>query len=271
MHSAPRSALVTGGSKGLGREIALRLAAAGMRIGVLARTETEVEAIVADIKGKGGEAFPLITDVLRLDSLQVAVERFANWAQGIDTLVCAAGRLKAIGPFEAVDAEDWWLDLKTTVGGSYNSIRASLPSLRASKRASISILIGPGHQQELAFASGYATGQAALARMVETLDKELKGAQIPIYAVNPGLVPTPLMNHLLASEEGRRWLPRFTEAFAEGKEVGPERAAEVIAWLAFRRPRELSGRVVSALLDPSILETRLGRIEEHDLNRLRMK
>jgi hypothetical protein len=58
---------------------------------------------------------------------------------------------------------------------------------------------------------------------------------------------------------------------AEGKEVGPEVAAEMVAWLADERPMALSGRVIPAVQTPEILLTRLGRIAAEDLHRLRLK
>ena len=70
---------------------------------------------------------------------------------------------------------------------------------------------------------------------------------------------------------GYKWLARFTEAFAEGKEVGPEVAAEMVAWLLEERPAALSGRVVSALLPPEVLATRIDRIEADDLGKLRLR
>jgi NAD(P)-dependent dehydrogenase (short-subunit alcohol dehydrogenase family) len=143
--------------------------------------------------------------------------------------------------------------------------------LKASANASIAVLVGPGHANEFPFASGYATAQAGLVRLVECLEKELRPQGIALYAVNPGLVPTDLVLHLLDSPEGRRWLPGITEAFAEGKEVGPEVVAEMVAWLAEERPVELSGRVVPAPATSTILETRLARIQSEDLLRLRLR
>jgi NAD(P)-dependent dehydrogenase (short-subunit alcohol dehydrogenase family) len=107
--------------------------------------------------------------------------------------------------------------------------------------------------------------------LVECLEEELRPDKIAVYAVNPGLVPTSMVLHLLDSPEGRRWLPNVTEAFAEGKEVGPEVVAEMVAWLADRRPPALSGRVVPAPATPEILETRLDRIRGEDLWKLRLR
>ena len=266
-----RSAMVTGGGRGLGRAIALRLAGSVAKVGVLARTEAEVEATASMIRDAGGEARGFVADVLDQDSLKRAFGRFGDWAGGLDHLTCAAGRLKGIGPLGAVDTEEWWLDLETSLRGVPRTIREALPMLRASSNASISVLVGPGHAGDLPFASGYAAGQAGLARLVECLEVELRADRVALYAVNPGLVPTSLVLHLLDSPEGRRWLPRFTESFAEGKEVGPEVVAEMVAWLAEERPLELSGRVVPSLATPEILSTRLARIQAEDQLRLRLR
>ncbi len=89
--------------------------------------------------------------------------------------------------------------------------------------------------------------------------------------MTPGLVPTGVVRGLIDSREGRRWLPRFNEAFAEGKEVDPSIAAEMVAWLIERRPTELNGRVVAAPATPAILETRLERIQSENLGVLRLR
>ncbi len=265
------AALVTGGGRGLGQAIAGQLAEAGAKVGILARSVNEVESTALAIRDCGGEARGFVADVLDPGSLRKALTRFQDWAGGLDSLVCAAGRLNGIGPLATVDSDDWWLDVETALRGVPRTIREALPLLRQSANATVSVLVGPGHATELPFASGYAMAQAGLVRLVECLDRELRPDGIALYAVNPGLVPTSLVLHLLDSPEGRRWLPSFTEAFAEGKEVGPEVVAEMVRWLATERPLELSGRVVPAPATPMILETRLDRIQAEDLLRLRLR
>ncbi len=266
-----KTAFVTGGGRGLGRAIGHRLAQEGALVGLLARTASEVEEAASAIRAEGGQAAAFVGDVLNPESLEQAVRRYQEWTGGhCDTLVCAAGRLKGIGPIGTVDPDSWWLDLETIVRGAQRSIRAVLPELLRSDRASIHFLVGPGSNNDLAFASGYGSAQAALIRLAESLNRELQAEDVRVYAINPGLVPTALVEHLLQSVEGRRYLPRFTEAFAEGKEVGPEVAAEMVAWLASHRPKELGGRLVPALATPEILETRLARIQAEGLGLLRV-
>src|SRR5262249_49118342 len=158
-------------------------------------------------------------DVRDRAALEAAVGRIAATLDGLDALVCAAGQLRGIGPIAIRESENWWEDVEVAVRGAHHAIRAALPWLRESGRASISVLVGPGHEGPPPFAAGYGCAQAALVRLVESLGHELRAEGIPIYAVNPGLVPTGIVRGLIDTREGRRWLPRFNEAFAEGKEV----------------------------------------------------
>lgn len=267
-----RAALVTGGGRGLGRAIAGRLAEDGWRVGVIARTADEVEAVAREIGDAGGSARGFAADILDDAGLRRAFDRFAEWSGGrCDALVAAAGRFRAVGSIAAVPPAEWWADVETSLRGAHAAIRLALPLLRRGESPTISVLVGPGHNGELAFGSAYAAAQAGLVRLVECLDRELRPDGPAVFAVNPGLVPTDLTNHLLSDPEARRRLPRFNEAFAEGKEVGPEVVAEMVAWLAAERPMALSGRVVAAPATPDILRTRLDRIEADDLLRLRLR
>ena len=118
--------LVTGGGRGLGRAIAVRLSRQGAAVGVLARTAREVEETVGSILEEGGRALACPADVLDAARLKGAVERFHEWAGGLDALVCAAGSLHGLGPIASVDPEIWWRDLETSVRGARNAIRESI-------------------------------------------------------------------------------------------------------------------------------------------------
>ena len=264
------AALVIGGGRGLGRAVAERLAVDGRPVAVFARTASETAETARIITDAGGRSRALCGDVRDADSVHRAARAAEEWAGGLDVVVHAAGCLRAIGPIGVVDPADWWTDVETPLRGLHHVARAVVGPLRQSAGCLLT-LVGPGTNGELAHASGYAAAQAGLVRLVESLDAEWDPLGIRVYAVNPGLVPTGIVQGVLDSEAGRRWLPRFTEAFAEGKEVGPEPAAEMAAWLAAERPRELSGRVVSALLPPELLATRLVRIQADDLGRLRLR
>lgn len=266
----PKTAWITGGSGVLGRAIAERLAEDGWRVGLFARDRDRLKAAEATIADLGGEARGFPADVLDARRLGRAFEQCREWSGRCDALICAAGQLRSVGPIAQADPETGWLDLEVSVRGMFQAASMLLPMLRESGAGSITALVGPGAQAGLAYAAGYAAGQAALVRLVECLAVEFQADGVPVYALNPGIVPSPLLRGLIDTAEGRRWLPRFNAAMAEGKEVTPRPAAEMVAWLVSERPRELSGRVVSALLPPDLLADRLGRIVEGDLGRLRL-
>ncbi len=263
--------LITGGSRGLGLAIARHLAERGAGVGLIARNPEHLEDAAASIRETGGRVLALACDVRDRGALEGVVSRVAASLGGLDALVCAAGQLRAIGPMATRDADTWWDDVEVAVRGTAQAIRAALPWLRQSGRASISVLVGPGHEGPLPYAAGYGCAQAALVRLAESLGQELGAEGVPVYAVNPGLVPTGVVRGLIDTHEGRRWLPRFNEAFAEGKEVEPSVVAGMVEWLIDRRPAELNGRVVAALLAPAVQETRLHTIAAHDRNVLRLR
>jgi NAD(P)-dependent dehydrogenase (short-subunit alcohol dehydrogenase family) len=240
-------------------------------MGIVARTLYDLEQTAIEIEDAGGRAHAVACDVLDRSRLEQTTLRLKSQLGGLDSLVCAAGQLQAIGPMAQVDPDLWWRDLEVAIRGTQQTTRAVLPLLRESSHGSITVLVGPGYQSALAFASGYAAAQAALVRLVESLAIELKPLNIPIYAVHPGLVPTDLTRGLTDTHEGRRWLPQFNEAFAEGKEVEASVTAEMVSWLIEHRPMQLSGRVIPAPITPTILETRLERIQEQDLSVLRIR
>jgi NAD(P)-dependent dehydrogenase (short-subunit alcohol dehydrogenase family) len=271
MSQEPTRVVITGGSRGLGWAIAEHLAGRGAAVGLIARNRSDIRAAAAAIEESGGRACGLAADVRDLGALEAAVSRIAADLGGLDALVCAAGQLRGIGPMAMRDSETWWEDVDVAVRGVHHAIRASLPWLRQSGGPSISVLVGPGHEGPLPFAAAYGCAQAALVRLVESLGQELRAEKVAIYAVNPGLVPTGVVRGLIDTHEGRRWLPQFNEAFAEGKEVAPAVAAEMVAWLIERRPAELNGRVVAALLAPTVLETRLATIAADERNVLRLR
>lgn len=280
--SQASTVFVTGGSGGLGLRTAAILAEKGWTIGLFARDLTRLqaaaEAIHLDHPAAIVDIFP--GDVRDADAVGEAVRAFAAAHGRLDAVVHAAGRLQAIGPVEQVGPAGWREDLETSLIGAGNLAHAALPQLRKDPGGAFVAFVGPGHHQGLGFASAYAAAQAGLVRLVENLDAERRwpaSAGTPpvdfvgFYALFPAVTPTGLMDHVLGSAEGRKWLPRFTEMFGEGKEVEPHVPAAMAAWLCQRRPGELSGRVVSGMLDPELTEIRLAILGTGDQGRLRLK
>jgi NAD(P)-dependent dehydrogenase (short-subunit alcohol dehydrogenase family) len=189
--------------------------------------------------------------------------------------------MHALGPIGAVQPIVWQEDVATTLVGAGHLAHAAAPWLeQAPGGGAMVAFVGPGHHQGLGFGSGFSAAQAGLVRLMENLALERAWPKtagpgpssfVGYYALFPAVTPTGLMNYVLSESDGRKWLPRFTEMFGEGKEVDPHVPAGLAAWLCRRKPVELSGRVVSGMLDPDLVELRLAILGEGDKGQLRLK
>jgi 3-oxoacyl-[acyl-carrier protein] reductase len=128
---AGKVAVVIGGGRGIGRATALKLAAAGATVVVVARTATEVEQVVSEIIAGGGRAAAHLGDVTRADSLKRLADDLGRRHGRVDLLINSAG-LSFIAPLEATPEADWDLVVDTNLKGPYLTVQAMLDLLRAS-------------------------------------------------------------------------------------------------------------------------------------------
>lgn len=192
--SAPlrgKVAVVIGGGRGIGRETARRLASAGARVVVAARTASQLEAVVVEITALGGEATAVTVDVTRPESVQLLAHAVRKAHGHVDVLVNSAGD-SHIAPLDATSEADWDRVIDTNLKGPYLCIRAMLDLLRASPGAqvvNIASKVGlTGHAQVTA----YTAAKAGLIGFSRALALELKPENIRVVVICPGPVDTPM-------------------------------------------------------------------------------
>lgn len=285
MNDLSRQVIITGGSSGLGLESAIIFAEKGWNICLIARDQAKLEEARQTVASFAPEARVEIrsADVRDYAALEQAVSGYASEFGGFEAVIHSAGRMQALGPIGTTDPAQWQADIETTLIGAGNLARACskwFGSRSGEAGSAFVAFVGPGHHEGLGFGSGYAAAQAGLVRLIENLDLERKwprtagespAGRVAYYALYSAVTPTGVMNHVLSHADGRKWLPRFTEMFAEGKEVEPHVPAATAVWLCDRKPQELSGRVVSGMLDPELVEMRLAILGEGDKGRLRLR
>jgi NAD(P)-dependent dehydrogenase (short-subunit alcohol dehydrogenase family) len=281
--STKRAVFITGGSHGLGLFTARSLVAQGAAVALFARDKHRLDQARTDLleDEPQAEIETFSGDVCHFESLEQSVQRFAESQGSLEAVVHAAGQMRAIGPISQVDPTVWRADMETSLIGAGHLIKAASPWLEKSPQGgSVVVFVGSGHNQGLGFGSGYSAAQAGLVRLMENLALERvwpklagQGPEgfVGYYALFPAVTPTGVMDYILRESEGRKWLPRFTEMFGEGKEVEPHVPAAMAAWLCLKKPVELSGRVVSGMLDPELTEMRLGILGEGEKGQLRLK
>lgn len=240
-------ALVTGSSRGIGRAVALRLAAQGVTVAVHCGFRREAaEEVAAEITKSGGESFILQADVGRIeeidalyDDLDVELMRLTGEAK-FDILVNAAG-IAPRGTIETTIEEDFDRAFAVNVKGTFFMIQKGLPRLRDGGRivnfsSCVARLASPR-------TAAYAPTKGAVNVLTLLLAAQLGKRGITVNAVAPGPTDTDMPASWLRTPEGRRMV---IETSALGRVGEPEDIAGVVAFLASPDSGWVTGQIIEA-------------------------
>lgn len=176
-----KRAVVTGGSKGIGRAIAEGFAKEGANVSLCARNAEEVKAAVASLKAKGVKAFGRALDVADGPALKAWIASTAGELGGIDALVCNVSAL-AVGD----SAETWEQSFRTDMMHTVNAVAAAVPFLEKSASGAI-VLISSVSGFEVDFTAGsYGAIKAAQIHYAKALSRQLVTKGIRVNCVSPG-------------------------------------------------------------------------------------
>ncbi len=220
-------AVVTGGTKGIGRSVAEHFAAEGTHVAICARNATEVGETVAALKTKGVNATGRAVDVSDGQALTQWIVDVAAELGGIDIVVANVSAL-SIGQDEA----SWKAEFETDMMGTVRAVQAAMPFLEASKAAAI-VIIASVSGREVDFAAGpYGVFKAALIHYAKGLSYQLAAKGIRVNALSPGntYFPGGVWEKI---EHGNPAL--FAEALAlnpTGRMGKPEEMARAVVFLA---------------------------------------
>ena len=239
-------ALVTGGGRGIGADIARELAGAGWDVTVTGRTAGQVEEIAEEI---GGTA--VTGDVSKRED----VERMIAAAEPIDLLVANAGIAGWEDSWET-DPDEWWHVLEVNVLGVYLTCRLALPAM-IERRGGRIVITGSGAAYLPGSSSAaYSASKAAVCRFGEVLANQVEPHGVKVFVLAPGLVKSEMTKHFA---DDLPWTP-------------PELAPQLVLELASGRFDALAGRYLHAEHDPpEELERRIDRIVAEDLNAIRLR
>jgi 3-oxoacyl-[acyl-carrier protein] reductase len=203
---ADRVVLVTGSSRGIGAEVAVKAAAEGARVAVHYRHATDAgEATLARLRNLGAEAEGFAADVGIGDEAErlvaAVIERFGR----IDALVNNAG-LTQVGPFLEIDPAEWDSVIATDLTAAFHTTRAALPSMLERGNGAIVNVASRLGQMGVAETAAYSAAKAGLIGLTRSLAREFGPRGIRINAVAPGVTITEMTTDLVESEEGKRRL-----------------------------------------------------------------
>lgn len=234
-----RTAIVTGGSRGIGEAIANRLADEGARVAVCAsRSLDRAEAVARGIEGRGGSALALQADVSNPADVKALFKSVLDRWGALDILVNNAG-ITRDGLLMRLKPDDWDAVLDVNLKGAFLCMQAAVrPMMRARSGRIINIssvtgLMGnPGQ-------AGYTAAKSGLVGLTKTAAKELAGRGITANVVAPGYIPTEMTEKLPDNLK-----EKILEQVPLGTPGKPEDIAAAVAFLASGDAAYVTGQVL---------------------------
>jgi 3-oxoacyl-[acyl-carrier protein] reductase len=243
-------ALVTGGGRGIGANIARELVAADARVVIAARSSDELESVAFEIG-----AYPIVADVSRRESVESLVRQVEAELGPIDLLCANAGISYAEARAWETDPNEWWRTFEVNVLGVYLCCNAVIPGMLSRGRGRIVITGSGAAYLPGSSSSAYSASKAAVWRFGEVLARQLEG-RIPVFIFSPGLVRTRMTTW---AGDDAPWTPSHL-------------APKLVRVLASGRADALAGRYIHAEHDDiEDLIARADEIREQDLNAIRLR
>jgi NAD(P)-dependent dehydrogenase (short-subunit alcohol dehydrogenase family) len=244
----PRHALVTGAARGIGAEIARRLAADGAVLTLLGRQRDALQQLADTLPGTGHGV--VVADVADAHGVTSAFE-LARAARGpVAILVNNAGQAES-APFLKTSAELWQRMLAVNLSGSFHCAQAALPDMLSARWGRIVNIASTAGQKGYAYVSAYAAAKHGVIGMTRSLALEVATKGVTVNAVCPGYTETDILRDSIANVVAKtgRSPDEARASFAAGNPqqriVQPVEVADAVAWLCGAGAAAITGQSIS--------------------------
>ncbi|OBK27915.1 short-chain dehydrogenase [Mycobacterium asiaticum] len=251
------TAVVTGGSKGMGLAIAESLGGEGASVAIMARGRPGLDAAADRIRRAGArEVLPISVDMADADSIAAAFASVGEAWDRLNVLVHTVG--PSAGAFEDLDDDDWHAAFDLGTLSAVRSVRAALPLLRSADWARIVTLSAHSIQRQSSRLVAYTATKSALSSFTKNLSKTLGAERILVNCVCPGTIVTAsfteILRDVLAADGLDSSDPKDVMTWVEktyghpcdlGRAGLPEEIASVTTYLASRRNGYVTGATVN--------------------------
>ncbi|GAA1069827.1 MULTISPECIES: SDR family NAD(P)-dependent oxidoreductase [Kitasatospora] len=198
--------LVTGAGRGIGREIAIGLAAEGMMVGLVGRTHATLTETLRECVKHGSRGVAVSADVTRPGNVREAVRTVERDLGPIDLLVNNAGEIDHVEvPLWEADPNQWWHVLETNLRGPFNLLRSVLPGMveRGGGRV-INMNSGFALRPDGVY-TAYATSKAALLKLSDNIADSLAEHRVVVLDISPGAVRTDMTEAMPMFKDKKDW------------------------------------------------------------------
>jgi 3-oxoacyl-[acyl-carrier protein] reductase len=234
-----RVAIVTGGSRGIGRGIAELLIERGAAVGIAYRERDEdARAFEAAMRAAGGRAWAGKCDVGDEKSVTAFFEQAVSELGPVDILVNNAG-VSRDAHIALLGLPQWQQVMRVNLDGAYHCVRAVVRGMLLRRWGRIINVSSPSARMPLAGQSAYAASKAGLEGFTRALSRDLAGKGVLVNAVSPGLIDTDMLEGMAAAAR-----EEHLRAVAVGRTGTPREVAAVVAFLASGAAGYVTGQVI---------------------------
>lgn len=223
------TALVVGGSSGIGLATARRFAAAGARVAIGGRDRKRGEAAVSTLALDHDKCLYVPVDVTQADSVDAAV---ATVVERWGTLDCAfnnAGWEGVPGPLEQQTDDDWQRMIETKLNGTWRCLRAEITRMRSQGHGTIVNMAGNWGLVGFPDFAAYCAAAHGIVGLTKAAALEVAGAGLRVNAVCPGAVDAPMLDRMVGGDAAIK--TSFGDSLAIGRICTPEEVANAVVWL----------------------------------------
>ena len=239
---AGQTALVTGGSRGIGRAVVEAFAEVGMNVVInYERDEQAASEAVRAAEQHGVKASAVRADVRSVAGAETLVREAVDRFGRLDVVVCNAGVWRG-APVESISEELWDDVIDINLKGTWTVCRAAVPELKRNRRGRIVIVSSTAGQRGEANVSNYAASKGGQISFTKSLATELAGHNITVNCVAPGWVDTEMNSEAFADEKFRQ---SVIETIPLRRLPTPEDIARPILFLASDWARHITGEVLN--------------------------
>ena len=236
-----KTAIITGGSRGIGRAIALRFALAGATVVIGSRSLDNVRGVAAEIDRLGGLAMPVQAHVGRPEDVEKLVQRTIDAYGRLDILVNNAATNPHFGPLLDADEGQWDKILDTNLKGAFRLCKAAVPHMLSSGGGKIINVASIAGLQPSPGMGVYSISKAGLLMFTKVLAQELGPKNIQVNAIAPGVIKTRFSQLL--------WqMPQFARPLLDRLPLGRFGEPEDVAGLALYLASPASDYVTGSVL-----------------------
>ncbi len=195
MSAALQRIVIVGASSGIGEALAIEMAVPGRSIGLIARRQTELEAVAAKVRAKGAVAVVDVSDASDIVAVEQSWSRISAALGGVDAIVYSSGAMADVGPDEFSSDKDKWM-IEVNVIGAMSWLNCAARGFSAQGHGTICGIGSVAGDRGRRPNPAYGASKAALHSFLESLRNRLTHRGIRVVTIKPGPVATPMTAHL---------------------------------------------------------------------------